>query len=348
MKFEKILIIRLSSIGDVLLTTPIIKALREKYKNSYIAFVVEPKSYEIIKDNSYLDKIFIFHKQEFEQKLKKNIKNLPIVFQEIKDFVAKIKEEKFDLVIDLHNVDRSAFLSIFSKAKYKIGDNKQLLNIFLNKKIKTSGRKKHIVENYLEIVKSLGIMEIEKKPNINFLEEDENFANVFLKKYSIQPKKLIGINPFASWPTNLWVPQYYAKVIDFLNCKGYSTIIFGQNENNPYLKEVINSLKTTSIIAIGKTNLTQLAALIKQCSLLITPDTGPMHIATAVGTKVLALFGPANPISTGPLGENNLVIKKNFFCQPCFKKKCADNICMKKILPEEVISVFEQKLEFFF
>jgi lipopolysaccharide heptosyltransferase II len=162
-----------------------------------------------------------------------------------------------------------------------------------------------------------------------------------------QDSPVVSVHPGSTWETKRWGPLYVAKLCDNLqkqyNCQ---ILLLGGTEEQDYLSFIRNAMRGEAVNLSGKTTLKELACILYQSNLMITMDSGPMHIACAVNTPVVALFGPTAPWRTGPFGENKNVIRKDLPCSPCFKRKCPEghHRCMQEISIEDVLRACDEYL----
>ena len=158
-----------------------------------------------------------------------------------------------------------------------------------------------------------------------------------MKKYNLEDKKFIAINPVALWETKLWNDEKFAHLADLINNELRMKVVFTGSEKEPMGK--ITSLMAAEGINLGgQTSLSELACLYKKALVVISTDSGPMHLAAAAGTPVIALFGPTDPKRTGPYGSGHTIIRTEIDCSPCFLKKCPTKKCMEDITPEQVFA----------
>jgi heptosyltransferase I len=202
---------------------------------------------------------------------------------------------------------------------------------------------KHAVDRYLDIPRYLGanianpgfIVPIDKRAAANTL--------LLLNKHGLENKKFIAINPVAYWETKLWDDVKFARLADLIADNLHITVVFTGSETEA-IKKIIGLMKSKPVDLSGKTSLLDLAYLYRQALTVVTTDSGPMHLAAAVGTPVIALFGPTDPARTGPYGQGHSIVKADLPCSPCFLKKCATKKCMVDISPEQVLAVIKEKI----
>ncbi|HEX9916552.1 MAG TPA: glycosyltransferase family 9 protein [candidate division Zixibacteria bacterium] len=325
---KKILIIRLSSLGDVVLTTPVIKALKDKLPQAEIHFLTKSKYASLLKDNPHLSSIM-----ELEDR---GVSGLLFTLR-------KIRKLNFDLVIDLHANLRSFFIRRLSRAKLKIRYNKRWIARFLMvnfKKIKIPSQ--HTVDSYLSCLKRLDIHISNRMPELYLDEKSKEFAEQLLTGVS-KDDILIGIVPGAKWETKKWGEENFAKAIEILNNRiKASFLVFGAKEDEVLISKLKSLAGDIDFMEIIGLPFPKLSALISRCGIILTNDSGPMHIAVALKVPVLAIFGPTHPkLGFSPLGERDTILCANVECSPCSlhgERECYQKtkICMEKITPEMV------------
>ncbi len=329
---NRVLIIKLRYLGDTILITPVIKNLKKNFSHLKISVLVPQNYAEILKYNPYLFEIIPFaidkaKSKILTEKIKYNFK-----------FISLLRQKKFDLVLDLTNTDRGAFFSILSGAKYRLGfnDEDRFRGIFFTRIVPVKFKDLHILDYHLSVLKLLGLKNLEKEPKIFFSFEEKKWAQHFLNSGDKNSKKFIAvIHPGASRKTNLWPSAYFAFLADRIKENNGKVILVSNFREKKLLKEVISYMRYEPDIVSYHLSLRQLAGIIKYADLFIGNDSGPMHIASAVGTKIIAFFGPSLPKHWAPYGDN-LIFFKNFSCSPCDRISCIDNRCLKEIKPEEV------------
>jgi len=353
-KIQRILIVKMSSIGDVIHGLPTLAVLHKHFPQAHIAWAVEPKAYDIVRAHPNLDEVLCLDLDAIGQKLKKPATFLAGI-RAIQELALKIRAGNYDLVLDLQGLLKSGLVSCFSQAPFRLvySRPREGSALFATHLVPTNPDSLHAVEKYLDVLRYLGLT-IEKGDEEKFiltiLPEDEKFVEEFFWQQAIKESEMIiGLNPGAAWRTKQWPSHHFAALADLLIEKyGCRIMIFGGPGDRTLVEQVASEMKHPAIIAGGKTTLKQLAALIKKCQVFVGNDTGPLHLAIAVQTPVVALFGPTSPTLTGPYGSKQIVLSKNLPCAPCFKaKKCPQGSqvnCLESIQPEEVLQAVENFL----
>lgn len=333
-KSKRIVIFNVNWLGDVLFSTATIRNIRRNYPDSYLACIIPSRCYLVLKDNPYLDEIIIYDEKDRHRSIISKI-----------DFIRLLKFKKFDTAIMLHGSLTRALLCKLALIRERIGYGTKRRGFLLTKKIKSPKRDSlHRIDYYLNIVEKAGFRIEDRFLDFIIRDEDENFVNEFFKKHAITESSLVvGFNPGGNWLPKRWPKEHWLKLSNLLTCELHAEVIAtGSQQDIGLVQEITSPMIIKPIVACGVFNLKQLGALFKRLDLFISADTGPMHIANTVGTKrIIALFGPTDPLITGPFPIKNVtILQKKVSCKiPCYVTDCPDNRCMSLITPEEV---FEQ------
>lgn len=338
---EKILLVQTAFIGDVVLTTPLIKAVKKKFSNSKLSVLVIPQTAELLMNNPYVDEVIVYDKRGQE-------KSLHAFFQ----LVNKIKQEKFDLALVPHRSYRSSFLVFLSKIPERIGFDKNQANFFLTKKV-TYQNNLHEIDRNLSLIQANGLKLEEKLPEL--FPDKNNFTTVenFLTENEVKlADPLIAIAPGSTWATKRWLLEGFAKVADWLIQKEKAKVVLiGSKEDEKLANDIGNLMQTKPVVACGKLSLLESAVLLSKCKLLLANDTAPVHMAVAMKTPVVEIYGSTVPaFGFYPYGDGHLIIEKNLPCRPCGihgHQKCplGHFRCMKEISAEEVFNTVVKKLK---
>lgn len=341
-----ILIVKLSAIGDVIHTLPSLAALRKAYPHANITWIIEEAASPIVKGNPYLDTLIISRRETWSENLKKRI-HIGETLKEIRMFIRQLRQRSYDVVIDLNGLLKSAILVLISGAQRKIGYNslQELSGLFYNEKI-YENMNKHAVDRYLDFVRYLGMACDNPEFLLPVSQADREAVDTLLCNSGIsKDKKFVAISPMSfAGETRLWYEDRFAALADRIIKELKTEVVFTGSRSGGMIDRIQSMMTNKALNLEGKTSLLELAHLYKQAELLITPDSGPMHIAAAVGTPVIALFGASAYWRTGPYGLGHTIIRANLPCSPCFLKKCATRKCMADILPEQVFAAVEKKL----
>ena len=324
MENKRILVIMLGGIGNMIMLSPCLKALRENFKNAYVGLLLQPDgAKELIKKSKFYDEIILRGSM---------IKT-----------ILKLRKKKFDTVIVSTGTEpiKAGFLSLVIGAKYRIGEDINKKGLFYNIKVPFNG-KINEVEGNIKIFEKLGIEVKNKELYVGIEKEDEIFTEKFFRENNL--KEVVGIHPGSGYLQEFkrWPITKFAELSNRITKKfGFKVIVFGADFERKLGDELERTMEEKPINLIGKTTLGQAAAIIKRCKVFVSNDSGLMHIAAAVKTPIVAIFGPTDPERYGPNCEKKVIIKSRLRCSPCYRKgkvKCKNYLCMKKI---EVNEVFE-------
>ena len=337
-----ILIVKLSAIGDVIHTLPSLAALRLLYPDAHITWVVEEAAADIVKNHPYLNSVIVSQRKSWYKDIQ-NSKILKPLFN-MRSLIKELRQRPYDLVIDFHGLFKSSIIVLLSSGKRKLGYDslQELSGLFLNKKI-PEDMNKHAVDRYLDLTRYLGA-KIDKAEFVLPPNNDaEANVQILMSKHNLNDENFIAINPIAYWETKLWDDDNFARLADLIKNNLKMNVVFTGSEKS-IIEGITSKMQTRGINLGGQTTLLELAQVYKKARLVITTDSGPMHLAAAVGTPVVALFGPTDPARTGPYGEGHTIVRAGLPCSPCFLKKCQTRKCMQDISPEQVLEIIAGKL----
>jgi len=337
LKSLNILVVKLSSVGDTVLVTASLRALREKYPWARISCLVGRESQKVLQGCPTLDEVIVFD-GEREDKGPFGLLR----------FSRKLRARKFDKVIDFQNNRKSHLLSFLSFPKESYGYDRKW-GFLLRHRIRGSpARTRGPVEHQFQILKMLKIdcpdyPRLELWPSI----KDQEYVQSLLdSEWLGNAQNIVGVNIAASrrWETKNWPLEYIARLCDVLSEKNIRVLITGLPDDKEAARQLLKLTKSKPAVFVGKTDIPQLASLIKRCKVFVTPDSAPMHVAAAVGTPFVAFFGPTDPNRHLPPAEKCVVLKRELPCSPCYSSRCLikTHECMRDILPEEVAERIEK------
>ena len=332
---NKILVINLMYIGDLLFTTPLLRTLRTAFPNAHIAMLADKKNTIVIEHNPHLSELIAIDKKGYHNNLSNYI-----------GLIADIRSRKFDLVINLHANERATAIAAFSGAKHIIGFSAKGFGTFFDCVVR--GRTDvHQADAYLEVLNTMGI-KIDNHRGLEMWIDDaaQQQANDMWEQTFT--KKVIGLNTGGSWPTKRWTKKGFAELADSLLDKGYGIAFFGGPMDTGDVEEVLALMihKDHQELGVftGKTTLLEMAALVKKCTALVTGDSGPMHIAVSQKVPIIAIFGPSDANRYAPYGQEETVIRIGCPCQPCGQHTCEiGHICMERVTVEMVLEKVNKK-----
>ncbi len=338
-----ILIVKLSAIGDVIHTLPSAAALRRLYPKAHITWVVEEAAADLVIGHPQLDRVLIFRRKSWFTDLRKC--KFAAVWLDFKSFISELHSRSYDLVIDFHGLFKSSVVVFLSKGKRKLGYDswQELSRLFYNEKI-PEDMNKHAVDRYLDFSRYLGAPPEQAAFVLPASGETQANVQALMLRHQLTAKKFIAISPVALWDTKLWDDRKFARLADDIGRILKIPVVFTGREQES-LDKITSQMTTTAVNIGGQTTLTELACFYKNALTVITTDSGPMHLAAAAGTPVIALFGPTDPARTGPYGTGHTIVRTGLHCSPCFKKECLTRQCMEDITPKQVLAAVEKILQ---
>lgn len=336
----KILIIKLSAIGDVVQTLPALEAIKSACPESEVDWVVEEAAAGILEGHPLVSRLLVSRRKAWMGMLKR-----PGTFlrgsRELFGFITMLRKTRYDIAIDFQGLLKSGIVIGLSRAERKIGfaGTREFSSLFLNERLPAYDIERHALERYLDIARYLGAIDPPGRCSLP-IEREQALMRERLGKATGAGKRTVVLNPVARWKTKLWPEEKFARLADRLMAERGATVIFtGSPADREVISRIIGMMDGRPLNWAGETTLKELAALASLADLFITTDTGPMHLAAAAGGKVVALFGPTAPWRTGPYGEGHVVVRKGLECSPCFRRECGDAVrCMDAISVDEVMS----------
>lgn len=339
-----ILLIRLSSLGDIVLTTPAIRALRERYPDARIDYVVGDRFVGALSQHPEIGRLLVFPKRRIKELWKSG--QIAALLREISRFVRELRKKAYDYVIDLHNVTDSALIALFADGRIKAGHRRQLLSLPF--KVRASfddgfaSAEMHAAESALMFLVESGCLDLRDlppEPHLDYFLPPSAAGEVdlFLESHGLAGKGLVGINPCGSYPFKRWHEERFAAVGDWLHAEyGAAVIIFGSPAEQDIVRRVMGRMGTAAVDSSHLT-LFQAFELIRRLALFVTNDSAPMHVAAAFDTPTVALHGPINSRKFHPLSQNAIGIGKELACLPCRRPRdCARRDCWDLVSVEEV------------
>lgn len=342
-RFKRILMIRLSAVGDVVRTLPSVAVLRKNFPLARITWMVEEKSSDVILGQPELNEVIVFPRKAWAKHLARG--RWWVLCREGIGFVKRLRQERFDLVVDFHGILKSGLLSRITGAEVRVGFEKGFSRewnyLFNNWRVSLLNTRISRFERNLRLLEGVGLDTENCRFSLSISTEDSHYATNFLKKHSLLAQyPLIAINPGTSEKLRYkqWFPEKYAQLADGLvEGLGASIIVtWGPGERGT--AERVQSLMKSPCVVSCPTSLKQLAGIYQHCHLYIGGDTGPMHIASLMGVPVVGIYGPTDPVLYAPYdGTPSVQVRKDLPCSPCRDRNCQKLDCLKAVGHEDVL-----------
>lgn len=334
---RRILLIKPSSLGDIVHAMPTLAALRERFPQAEVTWLVKRQWTSLVEVIEGVDQVCAV-----EQGLMGWLGQVP-----------DLRAARFDLVVDLQGLFRSGAMAWLTGSGRRVGfaNAREGSPFFYTQRVAVPTGSMHAVDRYLLVAEALGAAR-PTQPRFDFIDrpEDREAVDALLAAAGLATgSPWIAMNVSARWETKRWPPQQFAEAADRLaDAQGLPIVFMGGPAERPETRAVMARMRTKAIDLTGQTPVGLLPGLLRRASLLVTNDSGPMHIAAAVGTPVVALFGPTDPVKTGPYGKGHVVLSHAVECRPCFRRDCARAVpleCLTAVRPEQVVRAVEQQLE---
>ena len=333
---KRILVVKLDHLGDVILATPMFSNLRQAYPNAELHALTGSWSRVVLERHPDVNKVLDYNSPAFCRT------GQPTSLKQTLQLYQQLRRQKYDLMVELRGDWRIvwfAFLRLtphrLSRAALQIS-NRLGLSQF-------SGT--HETTRNLDVLRHAGIPTSVQTATFSVTAEDEKWASNFLATHKIDRRyPLVAIHPGSPIPLKQWLPERYVELADWLIAQKRAQVLFvGVKDEIPIVTEIQGFMQAKSMSIAGKTTLTQLASILHTCNVFIGNDSGPMHLAAAVGTQTIGLYGPGDPTRFGPMGVRCQTIRRKLDCLPCSGTTCrfGKEGCMSQIQVNDVIQVLE-------
>lgn len=326
------------AIGDVVLSTIVLENLKSAFPAANIDFLTEKYCSGIVKGHPLLNRVIPFDKNYLF------LENNAHLFKSL-SFLRYVRKQKYDLVFDFFGNPRSAIITLFSGAQHRIGYDFRIRKWVYNHTVVSRASQVHEAEWHLDALKAMNIPIVSKRLSIAVSKANLDFAGRYWRQNQFSQKQVVALNFSGGWPAKLWPMSRYAELAETL-VNNYSCeilIIWGPGERDKALHLHEQTRVKTSLIP--KTNLKELAAILSRVTVMITTDSGPMHIAAAMQTPCIALFGPTHPQLQGPYGKNHqVVVAESVDCLGCNRTTCNNNRCMQLITVQQLLKAADMIL----
>jgi heptosyltransferase-3 len=328
---KRILVIKLRAIGDVLLSTIVLKNLRHHFLDAQIDFLTEPASREVLEGNTAVDNVVVFDRAN----------------DGAVTFLWGLRTRHYDLVIDLFGNPRTALMTYLSGARYRVGYEFRGRRYAYNILVRPRGGEVHNTEFNLDALRAIGIEIVAHEIPFSISKGEEDYAEDFVRQNRLNGELVVALNPNGSWYTKRWGLEKFAMLGDQLveQDKAKVLLLWGPGELED-ARRIQGMMRFPAIIS-PKTSLKQLGALLKWCSLLVSNDAGPMHLGAILGVPTLGIYGPTSPHLQGPVGNKASWVRlEGLECLGCNLTACAiGHLCMQHLSVDAVMEAVRRMLE---
>lgn len=341
--YKNILVINLMHIGDLMLVTPVLRALRSEYPQARISLLADKKLADLVQYNKHIDECLLIDKKGKDDHM--------LAFAK---FILGIREKHFDLVINLHRNERASAIAAFSGAKRIVGYSKPGFSLLFNKVMPNKKAIKHQIHSHFDVLReAVGVKHIDDGGLEMWLPEAAEKSAEQIWRTSFEAgRKVVAFNIGASWKTKRWCDDYFAACADQLIDEGYGIAFFGGPMDTKLVEACIQKMRNKDSEAMqiftGKVSLAELAALLRRCVLFLTTDSGPMHVGVAMNVPVVTMFGASPVPGFYPYDAKDVLIKTPEACHPCgiheCPKKGEDHMGCMKHIPVSVVMHYVEDL----
>lgn len=330
-RLNKILLIRLRRMGDVLMTTPAVTALKHHLPQAKLTYVVEEPYRELVEGNPHLDGVLVLPWRQGRR--------------DFIHLVRKVRQEGFDALIDFHGGPRAFWLTLYSRAKIKIGYAVKYKSLIYDIKVPRSSDEGpiHSVENHVNLVRVLGVRVDPIPPLVmpEAKEQERERIQEFIAENDLGQAKIIILHVGAGNEFRDWGINNVARLIQLFSGRpDLQIVLVGGEEDRAAAQEIMAKTSAGILSLAGQLNLRELRELISRSSLFVGPDSGPMHVTATTSTPIVAYFGPTLPAHFAPWQAQATILEKHFACRPCRQRRCVheDFRCLRTITPDDVFT----------
>lgn len=333
---KRILLIKPSSLGDIVHALPVLAGLRERYPHAHIAWLVNTSFRTLLDDHPLLDEVIPFDRKRYGRMLRS-----PAATRAFLDFTRELRARRFELVIDLQGLIRTGFLSWASGARRRVGfaSAREIAWAFYTDLARTDRRRPHAVDRNVQLAAALGLPVSPPRFPLGLRDEERVAARALLEAEAGGPlTRFTAVVPGARWATKRWPAARFGALVRELTESGQGPcVLLGAPDERDIAAEIVAAARPTSVIdLVGRTTLRGLAAVLERAERVVCCDSGPMHLAAALNRPTVALFGPTSAARTGPYSPHADVVAPPIYCAPCYRRRCWHHSCMKMLAVETV------------
>lgn len=351
---RRILILKPSSLGDVIHALPALHALRRAWPQAHVAWMIGSSFAPVLQGHPQIDELICFDRRRYGAMWRS-----PAAAAAFWRFVADVRRRRFDLVIDLQGLIRSGLIAFFSGARHRFGfaDARELAWLFYTTRVATPAGPVHAVRKNLLMMRSLGVdTGPDESPGgsatggapLPIDDDDRAAAAAALAQAGVSAMNdFVAVFVGARWESKLWPTERFAGLIDLLReSGGPPPVLLGAPDETGRADEISAACRVAPANLVGKTTLRSLAALIERARLVISLDSGPLHLAAALGRPTIAMFGPTDPNRTGPWSARARVMTHPTPCAPCLRRRCplSHHDCLRKLEEIAVLAAVREVL----
>ncbi len=329
---SRILIIKPSALGDVVHALPVLNLLKRRWPEARISWLVGSQFANLLEGHPQLEEVIRFDRHRFAQ-----VWWNPKALLELLKFGFGLRRRHFDLIIDLQGLLRSGLTTRLARSPIRVGfrNARELAWIFYTHRV-NADLNAHALDRYLRVADQLGC---DRAP-VEFVFPATRDDGAAVERLVPNDRPFAVLLPGTNWPTKRWPVEYFAALVGPLKQRyNFASVVAGGGDASNLARQIHGAFDLT-----GRTTLRQLVALLQRAEIVIANDSGPMHIAAALGRPLVTMFGPTNPARTGPWGRDDTVVRLDIICSPCYSRRCSHQSCLRWLGPESVLKMIDQQL----
>ena len=329
---RKILLIKPSALGDVVHALPIAHLLKRRFPEAKLDWLISRPLIDLVEHHPAVDGVLPFQRNRGAA--------WGVHRKSAKALAGRLRDGKYDLVLDLQGLLRSGWMARQTKAPVRVGfaSAREGATVFYTHRVDAGDRERHAVERNLDLAEAVGCDRGPVQFDLPNFDADTSAVHALLEPLNGEPFAVLL--PGTNWQSKRWPAEHFATLADLIASKlGLRVVIAGSDDAADAAK-LINGLNL-----VGKTRLRPLVQLLRQASLVVSNDSGPMHLAAALGRPLVAPFGPTSPVRTGPFGSDRSVLRLDIVCSPCYRRNCIHQSCLWQLSPETVLRWCRVQLE---
>jgi lipopolysaccharide heptosyltransferase I len=330
---RRVLIIKPSAIGDVVHALPVLPRLRKLWPKASITWLITPACRALVENHPLIDDVILFQRKRWGQGW-----HSASALRDLINFVKELRRRRFDLVIDLQGLFRSGWIAAASGATRRIGfsNAREFGPLFYTELVDCSWEHDHAVERYLKVASAMGCGD--GPVEFHFAVDDEDRQKIAEMIPPAMPYAVLM--PGTNWETKRWPIERFAGLVKPLKDRfGLETVVAGASVDAELGRAI-----PAKFNLVAKTTLRQIVALLENARLVIGNDTGPMHMAAALGVPLVAPYGPTDPARTGPFGRDDSVIRLDLPCSPCYSRSCSHRSCMEWLETDSILETAAKQI----
>jgi heptosyltransferase I len=333
---RRILLIKPSAIGDVVHALPILSLLRRKWPDAHIAWVLTPGCANLLDGHPLLDEVILFERGRFGRGWRE-----PAAAKGLVTFMKHLRRGEFDLVVDLQGLFRSGWMAWETRAPVRIGfaSGREFSPVFYTHRIDVGTTDQHAIDRYLKVTAALGCGDGPVEFPFHVTSEARQHVEALAPAIADGTPYAVLI-PGTNWVTKRWPVDRFASLVKPLRDEfNLQAVVAGSPDERSLAEQVRGATNVA-----GKTTLRQLVALLDRAALVVANDSGPMHMAAALGRPLVTPFGPTNPVRTGPYRRDDAVIRLAIPCSPCYARQCSHQSCLRWLEVESVLQLAAEQM----